>query len=94
MWHDTEGEGVYEDGRPRIAGGLWRRNKHAECVGPVVQPDRQAVAENVVNAGNAACEGYKALVGLLDQLGRLVPTPTRKHSLKLSMFKLKGSTKS
>ena len=96
LWHDTEAEGVYNARRPSNAGGegLWgRRNKHAECVDSVVQPDRQAFRGNVVHAGNAACAGYEGLVGVLDRSGRLVLTPTRKHLLKLSTFKWKGSTK-
>lgn len=48
----------------------------------------------MARAGSAVCEGYKALVEPLDPLGRLVPTLTRKHSLRLSMFKLMEFTKS
>jgi hypothetical protein len=73
------------------SGGLWQRNERGGCADPVVQRDRRAV---VVRVGNAAHRGYKAIVVLSDQLGRLVPTLTRKHSLKLSMFKLMEFTKS
>ena len=66
----------------------------------MVQRDRQALVVNVVNVvnvvhvGNAASEGHKALGGLLARLARSVPTPTLNNSLKRSMSKLKGSTKS